>query len=203
MIYRLNGKKFDIATEHKIGNVNYPRGWFLDADNRAAMGIEEIADPALPDSTTYTWTENDDGSLNVTLKALGDVKADQVAQLSAACQSAIYAGFTSNALGAAHTYPFGDLDQTNLTGSVLLSTLAAAGAPGWITPFLCADGSGVWAYRPHTQSQIQQAGTDAANAKLANLIKNATKAAQINAVATTSDPVADIAAVRAITWASA
>lgn len=45
MIYKLNGVIFDINKEHLIGEVNYPRNWFLDAGNRDVMGITEEADP--------------------------------------------------------------------------------------------------------------------------------------------------------------
>lgn len=124
---------------------------------------------------------------------LAEVQASQTITVSLDCQAAIYSGFTSNALGATYTYPFGDIDQSNLTGSVLMSTLSLANAPGWTTEFLCADPNGVWQYRSHTQAQIQQVGIDAANVKLTKLIKNATLAAQINAAT-------DIASVQAIVW---
>ena len=56
MIYKLNGSLFDVTAEHLIGDVNYPRGWFQDATNRAAMGITEEADPIAP---SYVPTEQD------------------------------------------------------------------------------------------------------------------------------------------------
>ena len=45
MIYKLDGIVFDINVEHKFGDVNYPALWFLDRDNRAALGITEEPDP--------------------------------------------------------------------------------------------------------------------------------------------------------------
>lgn len=51
MIYKLNGTLIDINAEHQIGNVNYPRNWFLDAGNRLAAGITEHPDPVLPPLT--------------------------------------------------------------------------------------------------------------------------------------------------------
>lgn len=51
MICKLNGIEFDITREHLIGDVNYPRGWFQDASNRAAMGITDEADPVPPAPT--------------------------------------------------------------------------------------------------------------------------------------------------------
>lgn len=44
MIYKLNGEIFDVNNEHLINSVDYPRNWFLDATNRAAMGITEEAE---------------------------------------------------------------------------------------------------------------------------------------------------------------
>ncbi len=124
-------------------------------------------------------------------------KASQTALVSAACQAAIVAGFTSSALGASHTYPAKPTDQQNLNASVVASLLPGI-ASDWTTPFWCAtqptDGSDpVWAYLPHTVAQIQQVGTDGKAAILACLTKNQQLAAQIDA-ATTIDRV------RAITW---
>lgn len=48
MIYLLNGIPFDITIEHKIGEVNYPKGWFLDAGNRLTIGIVETPSPVAP-----------------------------------------------------------------------------------------------------------------------------------------------------------
>ena len=97
---------------------------------------------------------------------LADAQAAQVGVLTAACQSAIYAGFTSSALGAAYTYPAKDTDQQNLASSVLAS-LMPANATGWTTPFWCADANGNWAFVNHTVAQIQQVGIDGKTAILA------------------------------------
>lgn len=48
MTYKLNGIVFDINQEHLIGDVNYPRNWFHDPNNREAMGITEEVDPIPP-----------------------------------------------------------------------------------------------------------------------------------------------------------
>lgn len=132
-----------------------------------------------------TWT------LNVAAQLASD-RAAQTALISASCQSTIYAGATSSALGSAYTYPTDDKNQANMTASVVASTLPNLAA-NWTTPFLCADSSGVWAMRPHTAAQIQQAGSDIKAFVVSNIEKNATLAAEI-AAATTS------AAVKAITW---
>lgn len=123
---------------------------------------------------------------------LTEAQATKTAALYAACRRAILVGFTSSALGAAHTYPTDDKSQLNLTASVTDSLLPNLPA-GWTTPFMCADSSGVWAMRPHTAAQIQQAGSDGKAFVLKNLQQNATLAAQ--AVAATT-----VAAVQAIVW---
>lgn len=63
MVYKLNGVSFNINQEQKIGNVNYPRGWFQDATNRVAMGITEEPDP-------------------VVVRPLAEVKAEKITMLS-------------------------------------------------------------------------------------------------------------------------
>lgn len=123
---------------------------------------------------------------------LAQAQAAKVAELSAACQAQIYAGFQSSALGAVHTYPAKDKDQANLSGSVVASLLPNLPA-GWTTPFWCEDGNGTWAFVPHTAAQIQQVGSDAKSAIVAALEKNASLAAQVMAAA-------DVAAVQAIVW---
>lgn len=123
---------------------------------------------------------------------LAQAQAQQTSALSSACQSAIYAGFSSSALGASHTYPAKDTDQQNLTASVLASLLPALPS-NWTTPFWCEDANGSWAYVNHTASQIQQVGQDGKTAILAALSKNQTLAGQVMAATT-------IAQVQAITW---
>lgn len=123
---------------------------------------------------------------------LAEAQATQTATLSAACHRAILFGFTSSALGAAHTYPTDDKSQFNLAASVTDSLLPNLPA-NWTTPFMCADSSGVWAMRSHTAAQIQQAGSDGKAFVLKNLQQNASLAAQV-ASATT------VAAVQAIVW---
>lgn len=124
---------------------------------------------------------------------LAAAQAAKVAELSTACKAAIYAGFTSDALGSAYSYPAKDTDQQNLSGSVLASLLPSAAGGDWATPFWCADAAGAWEFRAHTAAQIQQVGQDGKAAILAAMARNQSLAAQVLA-ATTVDAVA------AITW---
>jgi hypothetical protein len=139
--------------------------------------------------TAWTVTDMSAGQVAAALAA---AKASQTAVVSAACQSAIVAGFSSSALGTAHTYPAKPTDQQNLNASVVASILPGVAAD-WTTPFWCADGSGAWAYVMHTAAQIQQVGQDGKAAILACLTKNQQLAMQIDAATT-------VEAVKAITW---
>lgn len=123
---------------------------------------------------------------------LSGAQAAQISILSAACQSAICAGFTSSALGVSHTYPSKMTDQQNLSASVI-SSLMPGLAPTWTTQFWCADTNGKWAWVNHTAAQIQQVGQDGKAAILAYMSKNAGFAEKVIAATT-------VAAVQAIIW---
>lgn len=173
--------------------------WY-DTTTRQPVTVSTIGQPddvltKLVPTTSYDkWN----GSSWVTDGAaqLADAQAAKIAVLSSACQAAIYAGFTSSALGALHAYPFkaseAHPDQQNLASSVLASTLPNLPAD-WTTPFWCADAIGNWAFVPHSAAQIQKVGQDAMASKLANIQKNATLAAEVMAATT-------IEAVQAIAW---
>lgn len=124
-------------------------------------------------------------------QSLEQRQADKIAEINAACQSAICLGFDSGALGATHAYPAKILDQQNLSASVLASLMPELPAD-WTTPFLCADAAGVWDFRAHTASQIQRAGQDGKAAILAAIAKNKMLADQVMA-ATTAEQVSAIA----------
>lgn len=125
-------------------------------------------------------------------RVFSKVKADRSAVLNMSCQSQIYAGFQSSALGTPHTYPAKDKDQSNLTASVVASTLPNLPAD-WTTPFWCCDANGVWALVPHTAAQIQQVGLDGKAAITTAIVKNATLQKQVQDATTVAD-------VEAVTW---
>lgn len=137
-------------------------------------------------------TEEQANSLLHPEPTLAQAHATQIAELAAACQTAIYKGFVSSALGATYTYPTDDKSQLNLAASVTDSLLPNLPA-NWTTPFMCADSSGVWAMRAHTAAQIQQVGSDGKAFVLKNLQQNAALTAEVSAATTVS-------AVQAIVW---
>lgn len=127
--------------------------------------------------------------------SLDDLRASAVKAITGACNAQIVGGFISAALGAPHLYPSKATDQLNLTANVVSSIMPGVG-PGWMTPQLCADASGAWAYRPHSAAQIQTVGVDAKAAIAACLLRKDALIAEIEA----ADSAEDIAAV---SWAPA
>lgn len=125
---------------------------------------------------------------------LANAKAAQSQLVSASCQAAIMAGFSSAALGTAHTYPAKPTDQANLAANVLSSLLPSLPST-WTTQQICATQAvpPVWGYVAHTAAQIQQVGSDGKAAILAFLIKNASLQGQIQSAST-------VAAVQAVVW---
>lgn len=124
-------------------------------------------------------------------RTLDQARADKIAEMSFACATAIFAGFTSSALGAEYLYPAKMTDQSNLAGSILDSLIP--GPADWTTPFWCADASGTWAFRMHTSTQIQQVGRNGKTAILAAMSYNEALRAQIE--------TATMAQLDVIVWA--
>jgi hypothetical protein len=72
---------------------------------------------------------------------LAEAQAQQIQTLSNACQAAIINGFTSSALGTAHTYPSKQTDQLNLTASVTTALIAQSQAGTWAASTAYAAGT--------------------------------------------------------------
>jgi hypothetical protein len=54
--------------------VTHPANWHTySAERKAELGITEIVQQPAPDSRLYTWSYNDDGTVNSTAKSLDDV----------------------------------------------------------------------------------------------------------------------------------
>lgn len=138
------------------------------------------------------WRYDGESFSNPAVLTLGQAQAAQITSVTSACQAAIVAGFSSAALGSAHTYPAQVIDQQNLSASVLSSMMPNL-PPDWTTPFWCEDAGGNWAYVSHTAAQIQQVGQDGKAAIIAAVQKKAALVAQINAATT-------VATVQTINW---
>ncbi|WP_157003088.1 DUF4376 domain-containing protein [Ralstonia sp. A12] len=120
---------------------------------------------------------------------LSQVRTAQAAKASTACGAALITGFTSSALGTAHTYPSQDGDQRNLQCAV---SAAAIASPNWTTPIWCADGD-TWSFTSHTAAQVQQVNADWLAHRVAAQQKYADLIAKINAATSIAD-------VQAIDW---
>lgn len=129
--------------------------------------------------------------VDIILKRAKELK---VFNLYQACSSHILGGFTSDALGAVHTYPSTERDQANLNGVVTESIINATNNT-WQAPFWCVDANDLWDRRMHTHVQIQQVGQAAAihvrgaQDKLKGLVD------QVNDVATDTEEK-----INAINW---
>lgn len=78
-------------------------------------------------------------------------KTKKISSLKQACTTAIQSGFTSSALGSAHTYDSElPTDQTNIIGAMVASLSGAS------IPFTCTDSNGYKEQRLHTAAQLQQ-----------------------------------------------
>lgn len=119
------------------------------------------------------------------LQVLTDAKLIQIQAITQACGAQIVSGFTSSALGAAHTYPSQLFDQINLIGSVT-SGLATI-------DFWCADNTNTWNIVAHTLAQIKQVLADAATIRMSYSTKLKTLTDNINAATTVAD-------VQAVIW---
>lgn len=127
----------------------------------------------------------------IRLPSLELIKANKLADLSAACAEEIVAGFKSCALGDAYTYPSKATDQSNLMAAVLASLTASA--DGWQTPIWCVSAEGVEGYVPHSAAQVQTLGNDSLDARNACLAKKARLDAAVQAAKGSQQ-------VSAITW---
>ena len=76
-MFLLNNIKVNQDIQRTIGDVQYPAGWFSNADERAKVGMIEVADPVRPDDNLFTVVENPDGSYTATPRTADDIAAYQ------------------------------------------------------------------------------------------------------------------------------
>lgn len=155
--------------------------WTLVADYRGWSGYKADGTPveitAIAETPDATW------STTPPPPTLAEAQATQGSTIKTACAAAIVAGFSSSALGSAHTYASEPTDQTNI------SAAADAGGSIW-----CEDGSGTWSFTAHTAAQAQQARSDLWAHIQSCQSKYATLLSQISAATT-------VATVEAVVWA--
>lgn len=116
-----------------------------------------------------------------------ETHARQTSAINQACEAAITAGFTSEALGLPYYYTSQLDDQLNLTGVILA---------GHDSLYACRDQMGAKDFRPHTAEQLRQVGNDFTQFKLQLLQKaNGLKYRLDQALAAD-----DLVALDAVTW---
>ena len=203
-----------IQTFGKYDTVNLSTGeqYNKDFPKEHIPNVVAVVDPGKPDPTQFTSTstvvlvsgvptvqyQTTPVGADFIAATLAAAKTQQTTTLSQACRTTIISGFQSSALGQTYTYPSKLVDQSNLTGAVLLAQNNAAVA-GWSVPLWCESASGVWTKVPHTSSQVIQVGTDLAawvqtcTTKLSGVDGTSGLLSQVNAATT-------VEAVGAITW---
>lgn len=169
-------------------SLSIPAGALLisDADGATIRQAQCLGDYTLVNSTLVL------DAASQAARLLSVARDAQIAALAKACAATIVSGFTSSALGAAHTYPSQPNDQSNLIGAVTASQSPGLAA-GWTVNFWCSDTAGAWVFAAHTPAQIQQVLADGVVQRVAYSNRLATLKAQVAAAAT-------IAAVQAIVW---
>ena len=76
-MFLLNNIKVNQDIQRTIGDVQYPAGWFSNADERAKVGMIEVADIPRPDDSLFTSVENPDGSWTATPRTADEIAAYQ------------------------------------------------------------------------------------------------------------------------------
>ena len=76
-MFLLNNITVNQDIQRTIGDVQYPAGWFSNADERAKVGMIEVADPVRPDDSLFTVVENPDGSYTATPRSADDIAVYQ------------------------------------------------------------------------------------------------------------------------------
>jgi hypothetical protein len=79
-MFLLNNIKVSESVQRTIGDVQYPAGWFTNADERAKVGMVEVADPVRPDDSLFIVVENSDGSYTATPRTADDIVAYNAAK---------------------------------------------------------------------------------------------------------------------------
>jgi hypothetical protein len=174
-----------------------PGVYYIQSDDRVLIHTDSrtlyakngviVRKPPCPDFDTYKWDWQNEAWV-VDLELL---KGQKSKEIEVACRAAIVSGFESSALGTPHTYPCKMTDQQNLNGSVVASMLEVD--PSWTTPFWCEDAAGEWDFRPHTAAQIQQVGRECKAHIIAQMDKNKTLQAAVEAASTPEE-------IQAIAW---
>jgi hypothetical protein len=79
-MYLLNNQKINIDAPITIDGITYPN--LRDSSLRAQLGVQELPDPVYPDARYYYWSENTNGSLEITPKSVEQVKQQKLQEIA-------------------------------------------------------------------------------------------------------------------------
>ena len=174
-------------------------------DPAGPLWVRELwpSDPGLPrdlkvvDVSAVTgivvgWVQKPDGGFGPFVPALDDAKADRARTLRFDCFHEIVGGFTSAALGAAHSYGSSDTDRENIDRAAM-AALSGQKDPKWTAQVQCAVNDGPMSLAAHTAAQVHQVSSDLHAHIEAARVKRDALNARIAAATT-------VAEVEAITW---
>lgn len=135
-----------------------------------------------------------DGAWVIDLAALYE---RQMTQLKTGCEAACRGGWTSEALGAPHTYDTDkDRDQVTLTAlAVAALQQIMLGNTAWTYDVTCTAADGVKAMRPHNATQLAQVGTEVQGAIASYKTIYYQKLAALDAAYAANDPDAMLSLV--------
>lgn len=148
-MFLLNGKKINIDAPYTApdgrGIAN-----FRDPAERAKYGVIEVPDPIYPDPDLFDWTENLDGSLNVTPKS--EERVSHIKMMRAKQERFAEVSRLTVTTTAGYTYD-ADKDSQIMMG-VYLSALEA----GDITPWVLANNTVVQIDMVELKEALRRAG---------------------------------------------
>lgn len=110
-------------------------------------------------------------------------------EIEAAAEAAKHAGIKSKALGVEHTYSATDEDIAAMNTMVVASSLSQMGRA--MLPLLAMNNDGIWAYIPHSLSQVQDAAADVYKGLAAIIMKKQELISRI----VTAEELSDISAI--------
>ena len=159
------------------------RSTHIYGEEPTALPSNEIACTQAQSETPAKWRVVNGALVAYTPPAptLAEAQTAQAKIIKADCAAAILEGFTSSALGSAHTYPSDQVTQVNVAMAV------AAGGNLW-----CETG-GAWAFISHTAAQAGQVQKDMFAMIQGAQTKYSTLLSQI-------DSATSVSAVNAVVW---
>jgi hypothetical protein len=128
----------------------------LTTDPTTVINLDNGSYYPVTDSDYQDWLAAGNTPLPVPLSAWQSI---QITNMLLAYDAAKAAGIVSSALGTAYTYTIDDTDIT-LFNSMVTASMLSQMQGQTLFPLLAMDSNGIWAYRPHNISEVQEAASD-------------------------------------------